>query len=224
MVRRSSIRTRPSSVSSDPAFSGRVGCAVQLPDEPLSAKSAPVRRRSRAHLRPHRVRRSRSSLRRRHRPRPRRSANSKRPKLKISRKAVLAAAALVIVAGGGVYASRYMIGAGVAAPKTGTLVVQSNPAGVPVFVDGNDYGQTPARFVGAGGPAHSRAARARRAPRDQRQRHGWRRGFAVSGVCQHAGDRQPACRDAAGRRQGHGRRHRPWRRAGDHQRSAAWRS
>jgi hypothetical protein len=74
------------------------------------------------------------------------------PKLKISRKAVLAAAALVVVAGGGVYASRFMIGAGVSAPKTGTLVVQSNPAGVPVFVDGKDYGQTPARFAVPVGP------------------------------------------------------------------------
>ena len=76
------------------------------------------------------------------------------PKFKISRKAVLAAAALVVVAGGGVYASRYMIGAGVgvSAPKTGTLVVQSNPPGVPVFVDGKDYGQTPARFAVPVGP------------------------------------------------------------------------
>ena len=74
------------------------------------------------------------------------------PKLKISRKAVLAAVALVVVAGGGVYASRFMIGAGVSAPQTGTLVVQSNPAGVPVFVDGKDYGQTPARFAVPVGP------------------------------------------------------------------------
>jgi hypothetical protein len=74
------------------------------------------------------------------------------PKLNISRKAMLAAVALVVVAGGGVYASRFMIGAGVSAPKTGTLVVQSNPAGVPVFVDGKDYGQTPARFAVPVGP------------------------------------------------------------------------
>ena len=74
------------------------------------------------------------------------------PKLKISRKALLAAAALVLIAGGGVYASRFMIGAGVSEPKTGTLVVQSNPTGVPVFVDGKDYGQTPARFAVPVGP------------------------------------------------------------------------
>ena len=88
----------------------------------------------------------------------------KAPKFKISRKAVLVAAALVVVAGGGVYASRFMIGAAVSTPKTGTLVVQSNPAGVAVFVDGKEYGQTPARFaVPVGG--HILELRGRGVPR-----------------------------------------------------------
>ena len=86
------------------------------------------------------------------------------PKFKISRKAVLAAAALVVVAGGGVYASRFMIGAGVSTPPTGTLVVQSNPAGVQVFVDGKEYGQTPARFAVPVGP-HILELRGRGVPR-----------------------------------------------------------
>ena len=86
------------------------------------------------------------------------------PKFKISRKAVLAAAALVVVAGGGVYASRFMIGAGVSTPPTGTLVVQTNPAGVQVFVDGKEYGQTPARFAVPVGP-HILELRGRGVPR-----------------------------------------------------------
>ena len=86
------------------------------------------------------------------------------PKFKISRKAVLAAAALVVVAGGGVYASRFMIGAAVSTPPTGTLVVQTNPAGVQVFVDGKEYGQTPARFAVPVGP-HILELRGRGVPR-----------------------------------------------------------
>jgi len=86
------------------------------------------------------------------------------PKFNISRKAVLAAAALVVIAGGGIYASRFMIGAGAATPLTGTLVVQSNPAGVQVFVDGTDYGLTPARFAVPVGP-HILELRGRGVPR-----------------------------------------------------------
>jgi hypothetical protein len=75
------------------------------------------------------------------------SAKSARPKLKLSRKAIVAAAAIVILAGGGVFASRYMGNASSAgASTTGTLVVQSNPAGVQVVVDGVERGQTPARL------------------------------------------------------------------------------
>jgi hypothetical protein len=83
---------------------------------------------------------------------PAKKVKAKRPSLNISPKAALAAAALVIIAGGGVYASRYMSGAGAPAPKTGTIVLQSNPPGVPVFVDGIDHGQTPAKFSVPVGP------------------------------------------------------------------------
>jgi hypothetical protein len=88
----------------------------------------------------------------------------KRQLPQISRKAVLAAAALVVIAGGGVFASRYVTRGGVANTATGTLVVQSNPPGVQVFVDGNDHGQTPARFSVPVGP-HILELRGRGVPR-----------------------------------------------------------
>jgi serine/threonine protein kinase len=77
---------------------------------------------------------------------------AKRPGLKVSPKAALAAAALVIIAGGGVYASRFVMGGAATTPATGTVVLQSNPPGVPVFVDGIDHGQTPAKFSLPVGP------------------------------------------------------------------------
>jgi serine/threonine protein kinase len=77
---------------------------------------------------------------------------SKRSAPKISMKTLLVAAAVILLAGGGVYASRYMTARGAVAPTTGTLVVQSNPAGVAVFVDGEDKGQTPARVSVKPGP------------------------------------------------------------------------
>jgi serine/threonine protein kinase len=93
------------------------------------------------------------------------SAKRTRPKLKLSRKAIVAAAAIVILAGGGVFASRYMGRAGSAgASTTGTLVVQSNPAGVQVVVDGVDRGQTPARLSVTPG-AHILELRGRGVPR-----------------------------------------------------------
>jgi hypothetical protein len=91
-------------------------------------------------------------------------AASKRPALKIPRKAVLAAAVVVILAGAGFPAWRYYAGSGSASPSTGTLVVQSNPAGVQVFVDGVDRGQTPARLSVPAG-AHILELRGRGVPR-----------------------------------------------------------
>jgi serine/threonine protein kinase len=88
----------------------------------------------------------------------------KRQGPKISRKAVLVAAALIIIAGGGVFASRFVTRRGVAAPSMGTLVVQSNPAGVQVFVDGVDRGPTPARLSVPAG-AHILELRGRGVPR-----------------------------------------------------------
>jgi hypothetical protein len=95
---------------------------------------------------------------------PASKVKNSRPKLKVPRRAVLAAAALVIIAGGGALASRYVTGAGPSTPSTGTLVVQSNPAGVQVFVDGVDRGQTPARLSVPVG-AHILELRGRGVPR-----------------------------------------------------------
>jgi hypothetical protein len=84
---------------------------------------------------------------------------------RISKKAILVAAAVILLAGGGAYASRYMSArGGPAAPTMGTLVVQSNPAGVQVFVDGQDHGQTPARISVKPG-AHILELRGRGVPR-----------------------------------------------------------
>lgn len=61
------------------------------------------------------------------------------------------AVALLAVAliGGGLFA--YTLGRPAAAPAMGTLVVQSNPNGVAVFVDGVERGKTPARVTLATG-------------------------------------------------------------------------
>ncbi len=95
---------------------------------------------------------------------PKAKAAFKRPALKIPRKAVLAAAAIAILAGAGFPAWRYYSGTAAASPSTGTLVVQSNPAGVQVFVDGVDRGQTPARLSVPAG-AHILELRGRGVPR-----------------------------------------------------------
>jgi hypothetical protein len=84
--------------------------------------------------------------------------------LRLSRKSLFVAAAVVLLGGGGVFASRYFAGAASHSPSTGTLVVQSNPAGVQVFVDGVDRGQTPARLSVAPG-AHILELRGRGVPR-----------------------------------------------------------
>ncbi len=87
-----------------------------------------------------------------------------RPRLNVSRKVVLIAAAVILLAGGGLFASRYVSTGGAGAPSSGTLVVQSNPAGVQVFVDGVDRGQTPARLTVPPG-AHILELRGRGVPR-----------------------------------------------------------
>jgi len=88
-----------------------------------------------------------------------------RPKLpKLSKKAVLLAAAIILIASAGVFASRFMTGGGGPGPSSGTLAVQSNPAGVQVFVDGVDRGQTPARLSVTPG-AHILELRGRGVPR-----------------------------------------------------------
>ncbi len=74
------------------------------------------------------------------------------PKFKLSRRAVIAAAALAIIATAAIVAPRFLAGFGGGQPKMGTLFVQSNPAGIPVFVDGEARGQTPARLSVKAGP------------------------------------------------------------------------
>ena len=57
-----------------------------------------------------------------------------------------AAAVLLMALGGGGFVAYKFFGIGRAASAMGTLVVQSSPAGVQVFVDGVDRGVTPARL------------------------------------------------------------------------------
>jgi len=75
-------------------------------------------------------------------------------------------AALVVAAallGGGIYAARVMA-RGVTLPAPGTLVVQSSPAGIEVFVDGVTRGTTPAKVSVAPG-SHILELRGRGVPR-----------------------------------------------------------
>ncbi len=75
----------------------------------------------------------------------------------------IAAAVVVAVATAGV-AGLKTYGRKTAAPALGALIVQSNPAGVPVFVDGIDRGQTPMRVTLAAG-AHILELRGQGVPR-----------------------------------------------------------
>ena len=74
---------------------------------------------------------------------------------------------ILALGGGGLFASRYFISGGVPVEggvTTGTLIVQSNPAGVQVFVDGIDRGMTPARLSVTPG-SHILELRGRGVPR-----------------------------------------------------------
>jgi hypothetical protein len=74
--------------------------------------------------------------------------------------------ALLALVGGGAFAYRYFgtPTGSEAAATTGTLIVQSNPAGVQVFVDGIDRGMTPARLSVEAG-SHILELRGRGVPR-----------------------------------------------------------
>ena len=61
------------------------------------------------------------------------------------RKIAAIAAVVVVLAVAGVVSMKFTRGAKGAAPAMGSLAVQSNPSGVPVFVDGVEHGKTPAR-------------------------------------------------------------------------------
>ena len=72
--------------------------------------------------------------------------------------------ALIGLGGAAVFASRVLSGTGAAPGTMGTLVVQSNPAGVQIFVDGVSRGMTPARLSVTAG-AHILELRGRGVPR-----------------------------------------------------------
>jgi hypothetical protein len=81
------------------------------------------------------------------------------------KKAILAIAAVIIIIACGFVAPKFFSsGVTPVAPEMGTLVVQSNPPGVQVFVDGVDRGLTPARVSVTPG-AHILELRGRGVPR-----------------------------------------------------------
>ena len=101
-------------------------------------------------------------------PKPKSKPKAKRsfrpPRIAVPRKAVLAVAALILIVGGGWYGLRFVTGSATPMPSMGTLVVQSNPAGVQVWVDGVDCGPTPARLSVTPG-SHILELRGRGVPR-----------------------------------------------------------
>jgi serine/threonine protein kinase len=82
----------------------------------------------------------------------------------LSKKVVLALAAALVLAAAGFVAPKFFTTSVAPAPEMGTLVVQSNPAGVQVFVDGVDRGLTPATISVTPG-AHILELRGRGVPR-----------------------------------------------------------
>ena len=83
---------------------------------------------------------------------------------KVARKALIAVAAALVLATGGYVALQKFTAAAPAAPAMATLAVQSNPPGVPVFIDGVERGMTPARLTLTPG-AHILELRGRGVPR-----------------------------------------------------------
>lgn len=78
------------------------------------------------------------------------TARGRRPRILGNRRRLLAVASmLVVLASVGLAAFRSLSGG--AAPALATLSVQSNPSGVPVFVDGVERGATPVRLTLAPG-------------------------------------------------------------------------
>ena len=87
------------------------------------------------------------------------AGSARRPSRKL---AVLAVLVLLLGAGGAAAVKFY--GRPAAGPSMGALVVQSNPSGIPVFVDGIEQGRTPARIAVAPG-SHILELRGRGVPR-----------------------------------------------------------
>jgi serine/threonine protein kinase len=82
----------------------------------------------------------------------------------LPKKAIMAAAALLILAAAGFVAPQFFKTSVAPAPAMSTLVVESNPSGVQVFVDGEDRGLTPANISVTPG-AHILELRGRGVPR-----------------------------------------------------------
>ena len=128
---------------------------------------------------------------------------------------------LAALIGGGVYA-RASPAAPPPVPQLGTLLVQSSPAGVEVFVDGVSRGMTPAQLSVSAG-SHILELRGRGVPRViPLQVPAGGAGLAVPRVRRYADHRHAGRALAAGRRERHGRRRRARRRADDDRR--AWRA
>jgi hypothetical protein len=77
---------------------------------------------------------------------------------------VAAMVAIVVLLGGGGLLGYKLLGSSAAAPPMGSLNVQSNPAGVDIFVDGVAKGRTPARIAVAPG-SHILELRGKGVPR-----------------------------------------------------------
>jgi hypothetical protein len=90
---------------------------------------------------------------------PAREARKMPPYTKIA-----ALVALVLLLGGGGFAGYKYLGASAVSPAMGSLNVQSNPAGVDVFVDGVAHGRTPSRVSLSPG-SHILELRGRGVPR-----------------------------------------------------------
>jgi hypothetical protein len=81
-----------------------------------------------------------------------------------SRKRFVVVAVIVLLLGGGGALGFKFYGKPSPGPSMGALVVQSNPSGIPVFVDGIEQGRTPARIAVAPG-SHILELRGRGVPR-----------------------------------------------------------
>ncbi len=85
-----------------------------------------------------------------------------RARSRVSLRVAAMVAGVVLLGGGGVFALKLYGNAG--APRTGTLVVESRPPGVPVFIDGVAHGVTPQRLSVKAG-SHLLELRGRGTPR-----------------------------------------------------------
>ena len=92
------------------------------------------------------------------------ASRPERPALPRPSRRLVAIAALVVLLGGGTALALKFYGRTSPAPSMGVLVVQSNPSGIPVFVDGVEKGRTPARVTVAPG-SHILELRGRGVPR-----------------------------------------------------------